>query len=189
VLFLFIFDSCTHTFGSLHQFVNGWLQGNNAYEAGLGKYFNLDSLSLSVVIPTYFYSSDGWCDRRTGHDTVQIVYNQSSQSKAARSTTMSESSQSTSSLSPTTSPSSVPSPALSTLSLTDRKEVSDEDRQEAARLKADANKAFLGMLSKLAACLLAELHHCVRKGHEFARGCATILHSDKAQSRRCDFIL
>ena len=87
----------------------------------------------------------------------------------ARTTTMSESSQSTSSLSSTTSPSSVPSPALSTLSLTDRKEVSDEDRQEAARLKADANKAFLGMLSKLATFLLAELHHCVRKGHEFAR--------------------
>lgn len=57
---------------------------------------------------------------------------------------MSESSQSTSSLSPNTSLSSVPSPALSTLSLTDLKEVSDEDRQEAARLKADANKAFLG---------------------------------------------
>lgn len=57
---------------------------------------------------------------------------------------MSESSQSTSSLSPNTSLSSVPSPALSTLSLTDLKEVSDKDRQEAARLKADANKAFLG---------------------------------------------
>ncbi|KAH9051401.1 phosphoprotein phosphatase [Lactarius deliciosus] len=46
--------------------------------------------------------------------------------------------------SPTTSPSSVPSPGLSTLSLTDLKEVSDKDRQEAAQLKADANKAFLG---------------------------------------------
>ncbi|KAN0129198.1 Metallo-dependent phosphatase-like protein [Lactarius tabidus] len=57
---------------------------------------------------------------------------------------MSESSQSSSSLSPNTSPSSAPSPALSSLSLTDLKEVSDEDRQEAARLKADANKAFLG---------------------------------------------
>ncbi|KAH8985935.1 phosphoprotein phosphatase [Lactarius hatsudake] len=45
--------------------------------------------------------------------------------------------------SPTTSP-SVPSPALSTLSLTDLKDVSDKDRQEAAQLKADANKAFLG---------------------------------------------
>ncbi|KAI9461247.1 phosphoprotein phosphatase [Lactarius psammicola] len=43
----------------------------------------------------------------------------------------------------TTSPSE-PSPALSTLSLTDLKEVSDKDRQEATRLKADANKAFLG---------------------------------------------
>ncbi|KAH9083732.1 phosphoprotein phosphatase [Lactarius deliciosus] len=46
--------------------------------------------------------------------------------------------------SPTTSPSSVPSPGLSTLSITDLKEVSDKDRQEAAQLKADANKAFLG---------------------------------------------
>ena len=82
---------------------------------------------------------------------------------------MSESSQSSQSSSTTTTPSSVPSPALSTLSLTDLKEVSDEDRQEAARLKADANKAFLGMLSKLAACLLAELHHCIRKGHDFTR--------------------
>jgi serine/threonine-protein phosphatase 5 len=80
---------------------------------------------------------------------------------------MSESSQSSSSLSPNTSPSSAPSPALSSLSLTDLKEVSDEDRQEAARLKADANKAFLGMLSELVACLLAE--NCVREGHDFPR--------------------
>jgi hypothetical protein len=29
-------------FGSVHQFANGWLQGNNAYQAGLGKYFNLE---------------------------------------------------------------------------------------------------------------------------------------------------
>jgi len=69
---------------------------------------------------------------------------------------MSESSQSASSLSPTTTPSSVPSPALSTLSLTDRKEVSDEDRQEAARLKADANKAFLGHEFTRAAQLYSE---------------------------------
>jgi hypothetical protein len=27
---------------SVHQFVNGWLQGMNAYNAGLGKYHNLD---------------------------------------------------------------------------------------------------------------------------------------------------
>ncbi len=74
---------------------------------------------------------------------------QSSRLKAARLTIMSES--------PTTTPSSVPSPALSTLSLTDLKEVSDKDKQEAAQLKADANKAFLGKLSKLVACLLAKL--------------------------------
>ena len=36
----------------------------------------------------------------------------------------------------------VPSPALSTLSLADPKEVTENDRQEAAQLKADANKAF-----------------------------------------------
>lgn len=57
---------------------------------------------------------------------------------------MSESSRSSPSSSLTSPPSSVPSPALSTLSLTDLKEVSDEDRREAAQLKADANKAFLG---------------------------------------------
>ncbi|KAH9054197.1 phosphoprotein phosphatase [Lactarius vividus] len=44
----------------------------------------------------------------------------------------------------TTSTSLVPPPALSTLSLTDLKDVSDKDRQEAAQFKADANKAFLG---------------------------------------------
>jgi hypothetical protein len=30
-------------FCSLHQFLNGWMQNINAYEAHLGKYFNLDS--------------------------------------------------------------------------------------------------------------------------------------------------
>jgi len=54
---------------------------------------------------------------------------------------MSESS--STSRSSTTPPSSViPSPTLSTLSLTDPKEVTEDDRQEAAKLKADANKAF-----------------------------------------------
>lgn len=67
---------------------------------------------------------------------------------------MSESS--SSSLSSTTPPSSEPSPALSTLSLTDLKEVSDEDRQEAARLKADANKAFIGHDFTRAAKLYSE---------------------------------
>ncbi|KAI9509155.1 phosphoprotein phosphatase [Russula earlei] len=56
---------------------------------------------------------------------------------------MSDSSLSSPSLSSTTSPSSVvPSPSLSTLSLTDPKEVTESDRQEATQLKADANKAF-----------------------------------------------
>ena len=90
---------------------------------------------------------------RTGDDRTGTNSLHSSQLKAARSTIMGESSQSTPSLSPNSSPSSVPSPALSTLSLTDLKEVSDKDRQEAARLKADANKAFLGMLSILVALL------------------------------------
>ncbi|KAA1476031.1 hypothetical protein DENSPDRAFT_489269 [Dentipellis sp. KUC8613] len=45
-----------------------------------------------------------------------------------------------------TPPSTVPSPALSSLSISDAepKEVSEEDKQEAAKLKAEANKAFLG---------------------------------------------
>ncbi|KAN0102476.1 Metallo-dependent phosphatase-like protein [Russula decolorans] len=54
---------------------------------------------------------------------------------------MSESS--SSSLSSTTPPSSViPSPALSTLSLADPKDITEDDRQQAAKLKADANQAF-----------------------------------------------
>jgi hypothetical protein len=69
---------------------------------------------------------------------------------------MGESSQSSTSLSPTTSPSSVPSPALSTLSLTDLKEVPDKDKQEAARLKTDANKAFQGHDFTRAAQLYSE---------------------------------
>ncbi len=81
---------------------------------------------------------------------------------------MSESSQFTPSLSSITSPASVPSPALSTLSLTDLKEVSHKDRQEAARLKADANKAFLGMLNELTVYLVS-CSNDVRKGHEFVR--------------------
>ena len=32
-------------FRSVHQFCNGWLQGNDAYESGLGKYFNLEVCS------------------------------------------------------------------------------------------------------------------------------------------------
>jgi serine/threonine-protein phosphatase 5 len=54
---------------------------------------------------------------------------------------MSESS--SSSLPSTTPPSSViPSPTLSTLSLADPKEITEDDRREAAKLKADANQAF-----------------------------------------------
>jgi hypothetical protein len=60
---------------------------------------------------------------------------------------MSESSQPSPSPS-TTPPSSVPSPALSTLSLSDLKEVTESDRQEATKLKADANKAFVCMLGR-----------------------------------------
>ena len=110
---------------------------------------------------------DDYLIRSAGPEITVHALLQSSQLNAARSTTMSEASQSSSSLSSTTTPSSVPSPALSTLSLTDLKEVSDEDRQEAVRLKADANKAFLGMLSKLAVCLLSE--NCVWEGHDFTR--------------------
>jgi len=33
---------CQNNLDYLHQIVNGWLQGRNAYEAGMGKYFNLD---------------------------------------------------------------------------------------------------------------------------------------------------
>ena len=55
---------------------------------------------------------------------------------------MSESSES-SSVSSTPPSSAIPSPALSSLTLTDPKEVTENDRQEAAQLKADANKAFL----------------------------------------------
>ncbi|KAH9022246.1 lysozyme-like protein [Lactarius hengduanensis] len=33
---------CQNNLDYVHQFVNGWLQGINAYDAGLGKYFNLD---------------------------------------------------------------------------------------------------------------------------------------------------
>jgi serine/threonine-protein phosphatase 5 len=61
---------------------------------------------------------------------------------------MSESSQSTPPLSSTPPSSAIPSPALSTLSLTDPKEVTEDDRQEAAKLKADANKAFVCKLSR-----------------------------------------
>jgi hypothetical protein len=46
----------------------------------------------------------------------------------------------------TSPPSSIPSPALSTLSLADSKEVPEKDKQEATRLKAEANKAFTCML-------------------------------------------
>jgi hypothetical protein len=54
------------------------------------------------------------------------------------------------SLSSTTPPSSViPSPALSTLSLADPKEITEDDRQEAAKLKVDANQAFSCMLADL----------------------------------------
>jgi serine/threonine-protein phosphatase 5 len=56
---------------------------------------------------------------------------------------MSESSENSPSVSSTPPSSAIPSPALSTLSLTDPKEVTENDRQEAAQLKADANKAFL----------------------------------------------
>ena len=61
--------------------------------------------------------------------------------------TMSESSPSSSSLPSTSPPSSVPSPALSTLSLADPKDVTENDRQEATRLKAEANRAFICMPS------------------------------------------
>ncbi|KAH7929902.1 phosphoprotein phosphatase [Leucogyrophana mollusca] len=43
--------------------------------------------------------------------------------------------------SPSTTPSSLPSPEIQSLTL---KDVSDEDRQEAAKLKVEANKAFAG---------------------------------------------
>jgi hypothetical protein len=43
-----------------------------------------------------------------------------------------------------TSLSSLPSPTLSTLSLSDVKEVLQHDAEEAAKLKAGANKAFIG---------------------------------------------
>lgn len=43
-----------------------------------------------------------------------------------------------------TPPSSVPSPQLESLTLRDTI-VSDEDKLEAAKLKAQANKAFIGM--------------------------------------------
>jgi hypothetical protein len=33
---------CQNNLDYVHQFANGWLQGNNAYQAGLGKYFNLE---------------------------------------------------------------------------------------------------------------------------------------------------
>lgn len=33
---------CQNNLDYLHQFCNGWLQGVNGYQAGLGKYFNLD---------------------------------------------------------------------------------------------------------------------------------------------------
>ncbi|KAH9051402.1 lysozyme-like protein [Lactarius deliciosus] len=33
---------CQNNLDYVHQFVNGWLQGRDAYDAGLGKYFNLD---------------------------------------------------------------------------------------------------------------------------------------------------
>ncbi|KAH9028499.1 glycoside hydrolase family 23 protein, partial [Lactarius pseudohatsudake] len=33
---------CQNNLDYVHQFVNGWLQGIDAYDAGLGKYFNLD---------------------------------------------------------------------------------------------------------------------------------------------------
>ncbi|KAF8265809.1 hypothetical protein EI94DRAFT_271524 [Lactarius quietus] len=33
---------CQNNLDYLHQLLNGWLQGVNAYEAGLGKYFNLN---------------------------------------------------------------------------------------------------------------------------------------------------
>jgi len=33
---------CQSNLDYVHQFVNGWLQGVNAYDAGLGKYFNLE---------------------------------------------------------------------------------------------------------------------------------------------------
>jgi len=56
---------------------------------------------------------------------------------------MSESSESSPSVSFTPPSLAIPSPALSSLSLTDPKEVTENDRQEAAQLKADANKAFL----------------------------------------------
>jgi len=70
---------------------------------------------------------------------------------------MSDSSQSSPSLSSTTPPSSaVPSPALSTLSLADPKEVTENDRQEAAQLKADANKAFISRDFVRAAQLYSE---------------------------------
>jgi len=44
-----------------------------------------------------------------------------------------------------TPPSSLPSPSLSSLSLTDNKEVSEEDRKQATRLKTVANEAFASM--------------------------------------------
>ncbi|KAH8993969.1 glycoside hydrolase family 23 protein [Lactarius akahatsu] len=34
--------SCQNNLDYVHQFVNGWLQGMDAYDAGLGKYFNLE---------------------------------------------------------------------------------------------------------------------------------------------------
>lgn len=54
---------------------------------------------------------------------------------------MSESSSSVPSSPKSTPPSSIPSPELATLSLAD---ISEENKQEAAKIKSEANKAFVG---------------------------------------------
>lgn len=75
-----------------------------------------------------------------------------------------------------TPPSSLPSPSLSTLSI---KDISDEDREAAAKLKAEANKAFTSESSgrmnvprvrelsafhgPLQTMISATLHICTRK--------------------------
>lgn len=60
-------------------------------------------------------------------------------------TTMSKDASASTPSSPALSARSVPpSPTLSTLSLSDPKELSEQDLAEAAKLKAAANKAFVG---------------------------------------------
>lgn len=84
---------------------------------------------------------------------------------------MRDSSHSFPALSSTPLSSAVPSPALSTLSLVDPKEVTENDRQEAAQFKADANKAFICTLtrSNRIGCPLILPLPCPKKARDFVR--------------------